>query len=176
MAEAVAVKQGTPAAVQQATAVQQERQKKPARAAPRKRAAKKTNQVFADSKRKTSVARASAGSGKGKITINQKSVDLVKPWELREIMLEALNVSARAKEIAAKLDISVNVSGGGVSSQAQAVRGAIARCIAKSDPTDSVKRELLAYDRSMLVDDFRRVEPKKFLGPKARARFQTSYR
>jgi ribosomal protein S9 len=32
------------------------------------------------------------------------------------------------------------------------------------------------YDRFMIVDDSRRVEPKKFKGPKARARFQKSYR
>jgi small subunit ribosomal protein S9 len=161
-----------------ADAAQQEKQKKPAKTTGtrKKPSGKKVNTIFADSKRKTSVARASAGVGKGRILINKKSVELIQPWELREIMLEALTVSPRAKEIAAKLDISVNVSGGGVSSQAQAVRGAIARCIAKSDPTDSIKRELLAYDRSMIVDDFRRVEPKKFLGPKARARFQTSYR
>ena len=143
---------------------------------PKRRSSKKAGVIFAESKRKTSIARASASSGNGRITVNRKSIDLVKPWELKELMLEALTVSHRAKEVAAGLDISVNVSGGGVSSQAQAVRGAIARCILKADPSESIKHELMAYDRSLLVDDFRRVEPKKFKGPKARARFQTSYR
>ena len=39
-----------------------------------------------------------------------------------------------------------------------------------------IRMECMRYDRIMLVDDPRRVEPKKFKGPKARARFQKSYR
>ncbi|KAK9816012.1 hypothetical protein WJX74_007701 [Apatococcus lobatus] len=39
-----------------------------------------------------------------------------------------------------------------------------------------IKDQLLAYDRTLLVADPRRCEPKKFGGPGARARFQKSYR
>ena len=96
--------------------------------------------------------------------------------ELKEIMIDAMNVSSRAKELAAKVDMTIKVNGGGSSAQAQAIRTAIAKCLVELDGTDVLKNELMNYDRSFLVEDPRRVEPKKFLGPKARARFQTSYR
>ncbi len=77
---------------------------------------------------------------------------------------------------ARQMDIKVNVYGGGSSAQAQAVRSAIAKSIVAFSGSDAIKKEYLNYDRFMVVDDARRVEPKKFKGPKARARFQKSYR
>jgi small subunit ribosomal protein S9 len=70
----------------------------------------------------------------------------------------------------------IYVNGGGSSGQAQAARSALAKVIAKASGTDAVKKLYMEYDRTMLVDDVRQVEPKKFKGPKARARFQKSYR
>jgi small subunit ribosomal protein S9 len=122
------------------------------------------------------VARGSAKSGAGKIRINHFDVNTYEPIELRRIMLEPIRVSGTTHDIARKLDIDINVYGGGQSSQAQAIRGVIAKCIEKSSGGDSVRKEYLHYDRFMLIDDSRRVEPKKFKGPKARARFQKSYR
>jgi small subunit ribosomal protein S9 len=142
----------------------------------RKVAAKKSKVVSARGKRKTAVARASARPGSGVIRVNSKNISLVHPLEIKEIMIDAMNVSGRARELAAKVDITVNVNGGGISAQAQAVRIAIAKCLVELDGSDVLKNELMTYDRSFLVEDPRRVEPKKFLGPKARARFQTSYR
>ena len=80
------------------------------------------------------------------------------------------------QEIAAGSDISINVHGGGSSGQAQAARSALAKVISKAAGSDVVKKMYMDYDRTMLVDDVRQVEPKKFKGPKARARFQKSYR
>ena len=74
------------------------------------------------------------------------------------------------------MDIKVNVQGGGASAQAQAVRSAIAKSIIEFSGMESLKKDYMHYDRFMVVDDSRRVEPKKFKGPKARARFQKSYR
>lgn len=150
-----------------------EKKKAPAK---RKAPAKKSKVVFARGKRKTAVARASARPGTGTIRINSNNISLIQPLEIREEMIDAMNVSSRARELAAKVDISVNVEGGGISAQAQAVRTAIAKCLVELDGSDVLKNELMNYDRSFLVEDPRRVEPKKFLGPKARARFQTSYR
>ncbi|MCL5430574.1 MAG: 30S ribosomal protein S9 [Candidatus Marsarchaeota archaeon] len=127
-------------------------------------------------KRKEAIARAYIKAGKGRISVNGISVEVIKPNAARDLMIEPLRVSDSARDAARKLDILVNVSGGGVSAQAQAVRGAIAKGLVEFVGTESLKREFLNYDRSFLVDDPRRVEPKKFKGPKARARFQTSYR
>ncbi|MGI0133636.1 MAG: 30S ribosomal protein S9 [Candidatus Micrarchaeaceae archaeon] len=147
------------------------------RATQRKKVAKKKGKVvFVKSKRKTAVARASLKAGSGKIRINSFDINTIQPIELRRIMLEPIELSSNAAHVAKGVDINVNVYGGGQSSQAQAVRGAIAKGISQYAETDVIKNELMKYDRAMLVDDSRRVEPKKFKGPKARARFQKSYR
>lgn len=77
----------------------------------------------------------------------------------------------------------MRVRGGGSCSQVLAVRQAIAKAVIsyhQKYDDESVKRELkellIQYDKSLLVADPRRCEPKKFGGPGARARFQKSYR
>lgn len=147
------------------------------RAAPRRKASKKVEKaIFVKSKRKSAVARASAKRGTGKIKVNGFDINIMEPIELRKLMLEPISVSKITQDIAMHTDIKVRVYGGGPSSQAQAVRGAIAKSIAASAESDTVRKEYMRYDRFMLIDDSRRVEPKKFKGPKARARFQKSYR
>ncbi|MGC8478848.1 MAG: 30S ribosomal protein S9 [Candidatus Micrarchaeia archaeon] len=131
---------------------------------------------FGSSKRKEARARAVVKKGAGRIKINSVDISLIEPREFRSMMLEPLNISNIAKELAKGVDIEVNVYGGGRSAQAQAVRSAIAKGISEYADSDMIRKEYLRYDRSLLVDDPRRVEPKKFKGPKARARFQTSYR
>ncbi|MDE1868516.1 MAG: 30S ribosomal protein S9 [Candidatus Micrarchaeota archaeon] len=170
--EAVIELTKTPAA-QPAAAAETAVKKK---AAPKRRASKKGKVVFVKSKRKTAVARASIKAGSGRIRVNSFDINTIQPIELRKIMLEPIELSNNAAQVAKGVDISVNVYGGGQSSQAQAVRGAIAKGISQYAETDVIKNELMKYDRAMLVDDSRRVEPKKFKGPKARARFQKSYR
>ena len=150
------------------------------RAAPKKKATtKKAGKavMFVKSKRKRAIARASSQSGTGKIRLNGFDIQVYNPVELRRLMLEPLYISSATKDIGKHIDIKVNVYGGGQSSQAQAVRGAIAKSIvANSGTGDAMKLEMIHYDRFILIDDARRVEPKKFKGPKARARFQKSYR
>lgn len=167
------------AAEGEAAAKSTDTQQKKSKAAPRKMAspAKKGPQpVLVKSKRKSAVARASSKKGTGKIRINGFDIATYEPMELRHVMLEPINVSGLTRETARAIDININVRGGGQSSQAQAVRGAIAKSITGSSNSDVVRKEYMRYDRSMLIDDTRRVEPKKFKGPKARARFQKSYR
>ena len=149
----------------------------PAGAKPAK--AKKASRKIALSKgkRKRAVARASLVSGTGRITINGIDINFVQPKEIRELMLDAVRATKVAQAIASASDISVNSHGGGFSGQAQAVRTAIAKVLVKASPSpDSLRNFYMEYDRNLLIDDIRRVEPKKFRGPKARARFQTSYR
>jgi len=81
------------------------------------------------------------------------------------------------------VDIRVRVKGGGYTSQIYAVRQAIAKAIVAyyqkyvdEASKKEIKEILMSYDRSLLVADPRRCEPKKFGGPSARARYQKSYR
>jgi Ribosomal protein S9/S16 len=80
------------------------------------------------------------------------------------------------------LDIRVRVKGGGHTSQVYAIRQAIAKALvayyAKYVDAFSaieLKKKLVSYDRTLLIADPRRMEPKKFGGPGARARRQKSY-
>jgi len=81
------------------------------------------------------------------------------------------------------VDIRVRVKGGGVVSRIYAIRQAIAKSLVAyyQKYVDEVSKKeirdiLVQYDRSLLVADPRRSEPKKFGGPGARARYQKSYR
>lgn len=143
----------------------------------RRKSAKKAEKVvMAKSKRKEAIARASVKAGKGRVRINGVDVDALEQEMYGSLMKEPIGLSSVTKELAGRLDISINVHGGGASSQAQAVRSAIAKGMSKFADTDTIRKEYMRYDKSLLVDDYRRVEPKKYLGPKARAKFQTSYR
>ena len=79
------------------------------------------------------------------------------------------------------IDIRVRVKGGGHTSQVYAIRQAIAKAVvayyAKYQDAYSameLKKKLVAYDRTLLIADPRRMEPKKFGGQGARARRQKS--
>jgi small subunit ribosomal protein S16e len=82
-----------------------------------------------------------------------------------------------------QVDIRVRVTGGGHTSQIYAVRQAIAKSLiayyqkyVDEHSKNTLKAALVQYDRTLLVADNRRCEPKKFGGPGARARYQKSYR
>ena len=147
--------------------------KRPSRAAKKK---KNEKVVFKKSKRKNCIARGSGKPGSGIIRVNGERIDIIEPHELREEMLKPVYISDINRSVANGIDMDINVYGGGVSSRAQAVAGVIARIISDFAQSDTVRKEIIRYDRTLLIDDPRRVEPKKFLGTKARARFQTSYR
>ena len=61
-------------------------------------------------------------------------------------------------------------------SQAVAARASIAKALVGYLKDEKLKKKFIAYDRMLLVDDSRRVEPKKPLGPKARKKKQHSKR
>lgn len=81
------------------------------------------------------------------------------------------------------MDIRIRVKGGGHTAQIYAIRQAIAKSLVAyyqkyvdESSKKEIKDTLLSYDRTLLVSDPRRCEPKKFGGRSARARFQKSYR
>jgi len=80
------------------------------------------------------------------------------------------------EDLREKVDIDVDVEGGGYSGQADAVRTAIARGLVDWTGDAELREAFMEFDRSLLVDDPRRKEAKKFGGPGARARYQKSYR
>lgn len=124
-------------------------------------------------KRKSSIARATISSGKGVIRYNKLLVDAIQNKFVREIVREPLRYVGVE---GAKVDIEVSVHGGGALGQAQAARTAIANALDQYFEGMNLKAKFVEIDRSLIVEDTRRVESKKFRGPKARARFQKSYR
>ena len=120
-------------------------------------------------RRKTSVARIYMTPGKGEIKVNNKSMDTYFPTEvLRTIIQQPL-----AKvDVMGTFDIKVNVDGGGVSGQAEAIRLAISRALCE---VDAEYRSPLKSE-GFLTRDPRMVERKKPGRRKARAAFQFSKR
>lgn len=129
--------------------------------------------VVTSGKRKTAVARAVAREGVGRVRINSIPLEIYPQELLKKIMLEPIKI---AGDQAKKLDIEVKVSGGGIMSQAEAARTAIARAIVEFTGDEELRKLFLEYDRTLLVNDVRRKLPKLQGGRGARKRRQTSYR
>ena len=132
-------------------------------------------------KKKTATAVAFCKDGKGLIRINGTPIALVQPEILRYKVYEPILIAGA--DAFSKLDIRVRVSGGGHTSQVYAIRQALAKAVVAFyakyyDAASSLalRKVLIQYDRTLLVADPRRMEPKKFGGKGARSRFQKSYR
>ena len=120
-------------------------------------------------RRKAAIARIYVNQGKGKITVNDRDVkDYFSTGQLLYIVSQPLNVL----NVADKYDIKVNLTGGGIKGQAEALRLAIARAMVE---IDAESRSILKSN-GFLTRDPRQVERKKPGQPKARKRFQFSKR
>ncbi|WP_336344009.1 30S ribosomal protein S9 [Halalkalicoccus ordinarius] len=124
-------------------------------------------------KKKTAVARATVSDGEGRVRINSQPVELVEPEIARLKMLEPFRIIEGVRD---DVDIDVDVAGGGYNGQADAVRTAIARGLVEFNNDAELRDAYMEFDRSLLVNDVRQSEPKKWGGPGARARYQKSYR
>jgi small subunit ribosomal protein S9 len=125
-------------------------------------------------KRKTATARAVVKLGIGRIRINRIPLEIYEPEIAREKIMEPLIHAGN--DVLKQLDVDVKVSGGGYMGQAEASRMVIANALLKWTKSSHLRRVFVEYDRTMVVGDPRRKEPKKFGGPGARAREQKSYR
>ena len=125
-------------------------------------------------KRKTATARAVVKPGIGRICINRIPLEIYEPEIAREKIMEPLMQAGN--DVLKQLDVDVKVSGGGYMGQAEASRMVIANALLKWTKSSRLRRVFVEYDRTMVVGDPRRKEPKKFGGPGARARDQKSYR
>ena len=120
-------------------------------------------------RRKTAVARVYLAEGNGNITVNGKDYKEYFPTlPLQYIVNQSLEVS----ENGGKFDVNVNVAGGGVKGQAEAVRLAIAKAIVELDP----EKKSALRAKGLMTRDSRMVERKKPGRRKARRRFQFSKR
>jgi len=130
--------------------------------------------LIVSGKRKTAIARAVVKPGMGRIRINMIPLEIYQPEVARQKIMEPLIQAG--DEVWKQLDIDVKVSGGGYMGQAEAARMAIANALLKWTKSTQLRTAFIEYDRTMVVGDPRRKEPKKFGGPGARARDQKSYR
>ena len=120
-------------------------------------------------RRKTSVARLYMQSGNGTITVNKKDLKVYFPTEVMQtIVKQPLSLI----EAVGTFDLTINVEGGGIRGQAEAIRLAISRALIE---TDSENRPPLKKE-GFLTRDPRMVERKKYGRRKARRKFQFSKR
>ncbi len=121
-------------------------------------------------RRKSAVARVYLNSGKGNITINGRTLEeYFKEETLRYIVRQPLDVTGTL----ADFDIKVNLDGGGIKGQAEALRLAISRALCEVNK--EAYRSTLKTN-GFLTRDAREVERKKPGQPGARRRFQFSKR
>ena len=134
-----------------------------------KTAIKKDTSTPATGRRKSSVARVHITEGKGNIVINDKDIETYFGMEtLKQIVRQPLVLTNNAD----KLDITVNVYGGGLSGQAGAIRHAIARALVKYNE----ENKALLKTAGLLTRDPRMKERKKYGLHKARRAVQFSKR
>lgn len=128
--------------------------------------------VISTGKRKRAVARAVLKPGKGIIKINNQLIDVYQP-EMSKLKLKEPLILAG--DVAKEVNVSINVFGGGLSSQAEAARLALAKSLVKY--SKKLEKVFSEYDRHLLVADVRRKETHKpNTHGKARAKRQKSYR
>jgi small subunit ribosomal protein S9 len=123
----------------------------------------------ATGRRKSAVARVRLAPGEGKILVNKRDFDEYFPWETGK---SAVRQPLEVTEMLGKVDIWVNVRGGGLTGQAGAIRHGIARALILYNPELRAPLKKAGY----LTRDAREVERKKYGQPGARKKFQFSKR
>ena len=124
---------------------------------------------YGTGRRKTAIARVFLKTGDGKIVINGRTPEDYFPREtLRMIMGQPFDLLEKNGQF----DVTVNVRGGGVAAQAEAVRHGISRALLSVNPEYRASLKRAGY----LTRDSRKVERKKPGQPGARKRFQYSKR
>lgn len=127
-----------------------------------------TDKIFVG-RRKNATARVFLRSGSGNVIINKREFENYFPLKNNR---DDVILPFKVTETSGKYDVFVNVNGGGVSGQSEAIRLGIARALESINPDfrPSLKAE------GLLTRDPRMVERKKYGRPKARKRFQFSKR
>ena len=128
-----------------------------------------TSFQYGTGRRKTATARTRLYDGTGQIEINGRPFEEYFPRKTLQMVIRQPLVLTKTLE---KLDVKVNVQGGGVTGQAEAVRHGISRALLEFDPSLRI-----ALKRAgLLTRDARKKERKKYGLAAARARYQYSKR
>ena len=134
-----------------------------------------TEVAHKEGRRKTAKARATVKEGNGELRINSRPLNT---WQKtpRQRIKEPLTIAGES--IIEEVDIEINVNGGGIQSQAEAIRMAIARALVEYTGDKDLERDFREYDRNMMVEDPRRTETRKpsQSSKGARHKQQKSYR
>ena len=126
-------------------------------------------QYIATGRRKNSIARVRIMPGEGKVTVNARPFNAYFPRESNRLIIMQPLETAKSES---KVDIFVNVNGGGLSGQAGAIKQGIARALVKMDAT--LKADI--KKAGFLTRDSRMRERKKYGRKRARRRFQFTKR
>ncbi len=111
-------------------------------------------------KRKTAIARATVKEGNGRVTINSVPLEVYSP-EVAKLKIKETIMLATDHVNMEKTDITVNVKGGGVMGQADAVSTSIARGLAEYAENDELLNKYLTHNRTLIAGDHRQTEPHK---------------
>jgi small subunit ribosomal protein S9 len=120
-------------------------------------------------RRKTAVARVYVSPGNGNITINKRELDKYFPTATLQYKVRQPFTLTSNED---NFDVKVNVYGGGITGQAEAIRLALSRALCELD----AEHRLVLKPEGLLTRDPRMVERKKFGQKKARKKFQFSKR
>lgn len=137
--------------------------------APRMPALDEKGRAYGTGRRKGAISRVWLKRGKGKVTVNGKTME---EYFARPVLRMIINQPFVSINEVGKFDIVISVEGGGLSGQAGAVRHGIARALDNFDPSFHSALRQGGY----LTRDSRVVERKKYGRAKARRRFQFSKR
>jgi len=120
-------------------------------------------------RRKTAVARVYLSEGKGNITVNERDINSYFPTATLQYKVKQAFTLTSTED---SYDVKVNVYGGGITGQAEAIRLALSRAICEINE----ENRALLKPEGLLTRDPRMVERKKFGQKKARKKFQFSKR
>ena len=120
-------------------------------------------------RRKTAVARVYVSEGQGNITVNKKDLN---DYFTTSTLQYKVNQPFNLTENAGTFDVKINVYGGGITGQAEAIRLALSRAMVELNEENKATLK----PEGLLTRDPRMVERKKFGQKKARKKFQFSKR
>jgi small subunit ribosomal protein S9 len=123
----------------------------------------------ATGRRKTAIARVYLQAGSGNIVINGKPLEQYFPAKLRQFVI---NQPMEVTNTLGQYDLNINVKGGGLTGQAEAIRMGISRALV----TENAEMKPVLRENGFVTRDPRMVERKKFGHKKARKSFQFSKR
>jgi small subunit ribosomal protein S9 len=135
---------------------------------------KKKPQIITSGKRKRAIAKVIIIKGTGKVKINKQVMESFGTEISRMKVKEPLIIAGKLSET---VDLKIFVKGGGIISQADAIRLAVAKALVEYSKDENLEKAFADYDRHLLVADVRQREPSKpNRHGQARAKKQKSYR